>query len=207
MPAAARFGRLNQTHIMNRFIKHFSRRITFSASVEAFLQQHGQVVTYDRLAYFMSPEIRMPYWCVVLEGLAYGYTLGENGQRHIHWFSTEMQGFTGVRHLYTPRQAEHYIQFSEVTTLLCIPALRMREGKERFPEVNELLHIMKQQYIDRQDKLVRLLQQTFAYDRYVRFLTDFPGLAKRLTPEQQMDFINIARPTYFRVQKQYLTDK
>jgi len=192
---------------MNRFIEYIDRHISLSTPAEVFLRQHGRVLTFDRLAHFMTPEIRMPYWCVVLEGLAYGYTLNESGQRNIHWFAAEMQGFAGVRHLYTPRPAEHFIQFSEVTSLLCIPALRMREGKERFSKVNELLHIMKQQYIDRQDKLVRLLQQTFAYDRYVRFLTDFPGLAKRLTPEQQMDFINIARPTYFRVQKQYLTDK
>jgi len=192
---------------MNRFIDYFRQRIPLSAPAEAFLRRHGRVMVYDRLAYFMTPDVRMPYWCVVLDGLACGYTLDADGQRHIRWFATEMQGFAGVRHLYTPEQAEHYIQFTEVTTILCIRASRMREGKERFTEVSELLHLMNQRYKERQDKLINVLQQTLAYDRYVRFLTDFPELAKRITPEQQMDFINIARPTYFRVQKQYLTDK
>lgn len=192
---------------MNRFIDYFHQRIPLSAPAAAFLRRHGRVMVYDRLAYFMTPDVRMPYWCVVLDGLACGYTLDADGQRHIRWFATEMQGFAGVRHLYTPEQAEHYIQFTEVTTILCIRASRMREGKERFTEVSELLHLMNQRYKERQDKLINVLQQTLAYDRYVRFLTDFPELAKRITPEQQMDFINIARPTYFRVQKQYLTDK
>lgn len=192
---------------MNRFIDYFHQRIPLSAPAEAFLRRHGRVMVYDRLAYFMTPDVRMPYWCVVLDGLACGYTLDADGQRHIRWFATEMQGFAGVRHLYTPEQAEHYIQFTEVTTILCIRASRMREGKERFTEVSELLHLMNQRYKERQDKLINVLQQSLAYDRYVRFLTDFPELAKRITPEQQMDFINIARPTYFRVQKQYLTDK
>jgi len=192
---------------MNRFIDYFNQRIPLSAPAEAFLRQHGRVMVYDRFAHFMTPDVRMPYWCVVLDGLACGYTLDADGQRRIRWFATEMQGFAGVRHLYTPKQTEHYIQFAEVTTILCIRASRMREGKERFTEVSELLHVMNQRYKERQDKLVGVLQQTLAYNRYVRFLTDFPELAKRITPEQQMDFINIARPTYFRVQKQYLTDK
>jgi len=192
---------------MNRFIDYFHQRIPLSAPAEAFLRRHGRVMVYDRFAYFMTPDVRMPYWCVVLDGLACGYTLDADGQRHIRWFATEMQGFAGVRHLYTPEQAEHYIQFTEVTTILCIRASRMREGKERFTEVSALLHLMNQRYKERQDKLINVLQQSLAYDRDVRFLTDFPELAKRITPEQQMDFINIARPTYFRVQKQYLTDK
>ncbi|PPL04303.1 Crp/Fnr family transcriptional regulator [Parapedobacter indicus] len=192
---------------MNRFINYIHQRIPLSAPAKAFIRRHSRVLVYDRFAHFMTPEVRMPYWCVVLDGLACGYTLDADGQRHIRWFAKEMQGFAGLRHLYTPKQAEHYIQFTEVTTILCIRASHMREGKERFTEVSELLHLMNQRYKERQDKLINVLQQTLAYDRYVRFLTDFPELAKRITPEQQMDFINIARPTYFRVQKQYLTDK
>ncbi|WP_262249115.1 Crp/Fnr family transcriptional regulator [Parapedobacter soli] len=192
---------------MNRFISYIRHRIPLPAEAEAFLWQHGRVMAYDRLNHFLTPQVRAPYWCVVLEGMAYGYTLDKDGQRYIHWFAMEMQGFTGVRHLYTPNPGLHYVQFAEVSRILRIPALKMREGKERFPELSELLHVMKQQYIDRQDKLVEVLQQESAYKRYTKFLAAFPALADRMTPDQTMDFINIARPTYYRVLKRYLDER
>ncbi len=192
---------------MNRFAHYFHQRIPLSDPARAFLQQHGRVLVYDRLAHFMQPDERMPYWCVVLEGLAYGYTLDEQGGRCIHWFATEMQGFAGVRHLYTPKRAGHYIQFAEVSAVLRIPALRMREAKERFPEVSELLHVMKQQHIDQQDRLVQVLQRPTAYGRFAAFMAMFAKLAARTTPEQQMDFINVSRPTYYRVLKRWLRAK
>lgn len=192
---------------MNRFLDHFRSRIPLSAEAERFLRGHGQVSTYDRLNHFLTPEIRAPYWCVVLEGLACGYTLNANGQRRIHWFATEMQGFAGVRHLYTPRPVAHYIQFVEVSVVWRIRASKMREAKERFAEVSELLHVMNQRYKDRQDMLVEVLQQPSAYERYTTFLATFPDLAKRTEPEQEMDFINIARPTYYRVLKRYRDER
>ncbi len=148
---------------MNRFIEYFRNRVPLSAEAQTFLEQHARVSVYDRRSYFLTPETRAPYWCVVLQGTACGYTLEESGQRRIHWFATEMQGFAGVRHLYTPKPSEHYIQFIEVSTVLCIPASRMRMGKEQFAELNEYLHVMKQRYIDRQDMLVAVLQQDSSY--------------------------------------------
>lgn len=162
---------------------------------------------YDRLAHFMTPDVRMPYWCVVLDGLAYGYTLDADGQRRIRWFATEMQGFAGVRHLYTPKQTEHYIQFAEVTTILRIRASRMREGKERFTELSELLHVMNQRYKERQDKLVGILQQPSTYGRFAAFMSDFPELAKRTTPDQQMDFINVGHSQFFEARRRWLRRK
>src|SRR5690606_27352041 len=100
-----------------------------------------------------------------------------------------------------------YIQFAEVSRILRIPALKMREGKERSVEVSELLHVMNQRYQERQDKLVQVLQQESAYKRYTSFITAFPDLEKRTEPEQEMDFINIARPTYYRVLKRYLDER
>ena len=189
---------------MNRFIDYFRRRVALTDAAEQFLRQHSRVQVYDRLNHFLTPEVRAPYWCVVLEGVACGYTLDADGQRRIHWFATEMQGFTGVRHLYTPRPAEHYIQFIEVSVMLQIPALRMREGKERFAEVSEVLHVMKQQYIDRQDKLVEVLQQPSTYRRFAAFMQHFPELAWRVPPDRQMDFINVGHSQFFDARKRWL---
>lgn len=188
---------------MDQFIDYFRSHLSLSAEAEVFLQKYGRVLAFDQLSHFLTPEVRAPYWCVVLEGMAYGYTLGEDGQRYIRWFATKMQGFAGVKDLYAPKPSSHYIQFAEVSRILRIPALKMREGKEHFPEVSELLHIMNQRYQERQDRLVEVLQQPSAYKRYTKFLATFPELAKRTMPEQEMDFINIPRTTYYRVLKQY----
>ncbi|MGV3763863.1 Crp/Fnr family transcriptional regulator [Parapedobacter sp.] len=192
---------------MDRFINYIRHRVPLPPEAEAFLREHARVMAFERLNHFLTPEVRAPYWCVVLEGLAYGYTLGEEGQRYIRWFASEMHGFAGVRHLYTPKPGLHYIQFAEVSRILCIRASKMREAKECFPEVSELLHIMNQHYQDRQDKLVEVLQQESAYKRYTKFLDTFSELSKRTEPDQEMDFINIAHTTYYRVLKQYRAER
>ncbi|HWK99843.1 MAG TPA: hypothetical protein VNQ55_07845 [Parapedobacter sp.] len=60
---------------MNRFIDYFRRRVPLTDAAEQFLRQHGRIVAYDRHNHFLTPEVREPYWCVVLEGMACGYTL------------------------------------------------------------------------------------------------------------------------------------
>lgn len=189
---------------MNRFVRHYAKRIPLSDAAVEFLRKHGKVQQHEQLVHFRMPDMRMPYWCVILEGMACGYTLDAKGYRRIRWFAMEMQGFTGVRHLYTPKPSEQYIQFTERTTILRIPALRMREGKERFPEINELLHVMKQQYINQQDKLVSVLQQPTTYERFAEFMRQFPDLARRTTSEQQMDFINMGHSQFFGVRRLWL---
>src|SRR5690606_1203507 len=189
---------------MHRFFQHCRSYLVLPQEAEAFLASHGEVCHYARGEFFMRADERKPYWCVVLEGLVCGYTLDQAGRRRIHWFATPMQGFAGVRHLYTPRPSAHYIQFMEVTRILRFPALRMREGKERFSELNEWLHIMKQQYIDRQDRLAEVLQQPTTYDRFIVFMKHFAELARRTTPDQQMDFINVGHSQFFEVRKRWL---
>lgn len=191
---------------MDRFFEYFRKRLHLSGAAETYLRQHARVMFYDRLNHFLTPEVRAPYWCVVLQGLAYGYTLGEDGQRYIRWFAAEMQGFAGVRHLYTPSPSEHYIQFIEVSTVLCIPASRMRDGQKQFAELSEYLHVMKQQYIDRQDKLVKVSQEPTTYGRFAAFMKHFPNLARRTMPEQQMDFINVGHSQFFEARKRWLRD-
>jgi len=192
---------------MDRFFEHFSKWVHLSVAARAFIRRHGRVMSYLPEAYFMQPDERMPYWCLVLEGLACGYTLDEDGRRRIHWFALPMQGFAGVRHLYTPKKAGHYIQFLEVSTILRLPALRMREGKERFAELSELLHVMKQRYIDQREKLVKVLQKPTASGRYATFMDEFLDVAARTKPEQQMDFINVGRTQFFEARKHRLHTK
>lgn len=192
---------------MERFFKHHERHIELSPAAQRFFLKHSRVLTYPRNAFFMRPDERMPYWCMVLEGLACGYTLDEEGLRRIHWFALPNQGFTGVRHLYTPSKAGHYIQFLQDSAILRIPALRMRQAKEQFPEVSEFLHILKQQYIDRNDQLKIVLQQSTAYMRYAHFAEFFPELVFITTPEQQADFINVGRTRFFHARKRWLRER
>jgi len=184
---------------MHRFFQYCQDYIPITQAAETFLARHGQVRQYAKGDFFMRPDERMPYWCMVLEGLAFGYTLDDDGLRRIHWFALPMQGFAGVRHLYTPRQAGHYIQFGADTTILRIPALRMREAKEQFPEVSEFLHIFKQQYIDRYERLVTVLQVMNAYDRLRAFRHYFPSLFQILDPLMLADHLNFSRATVYRV--------
>ncbi len=189
---------------MERFFAYYRRHILLPDQAVAYLAEHGEVRRYAKGDFFMRPDERMPYWCMVLEGLACGYALDQTARRRIHWFALPMQGFAGVRHLYTPRKSGHYIQFLRESIILRIPALRMREAKERFAEVSELLHILKQHHIDRSERLREVLQHATAYGRYAAFMASFPQLGPLTDPEQQADFINVGRTRLFHVRKEWL---
>lgn len=189
---------------MDRFFTYHQRHIALPKEAKTFFMRYGEICQYDKDEYFMRPDERMPYWCIVLDGLACGYTLEADGLRRIRWFALPTQGFAGVRHLYTPRQLTLYIQFLAGSTVLRIPALRMRQAKERFPEVSEFLHILKQQYIDRNDRLRDLLQLPTALERYTAFMAWFPELTAVTTAYEQAAFINISRSQLFEVRRQWL---
>lgn len=191
--------------IMDRLIIYWHRYTPVSPEASQLFQD--RIVHYRRNEYFMRPNQHRPYWCVLLTGLACGYVLDASGQRCIQWFASEMQGFTGVKHLYTPRKANHYIQFLEDSTLLCMPASAMRTAKEHYPEVSELLHVLKQKYIDQQEAHIFILQQPNAYERYIAFREKFPELIQRTTIQQQCDFINISERSLNRAKKQYLQNR
>jgi len=189
---------------MNRLFDYYNRYIGVTREALSFLESYGEVCHYARGEFFMRPETRMPYWCMMLEGLTFGYTLYPRGERRIHWFAFPMQGFTGVRHLYTPAKLGLYIEFMEHSSLYRIAALRMREAKERFPEISELLHIYKQQQLNRYAQIERILHRSSAYDRFALFRETFPDIARLVSPQHQADFINVSRSQFFEVQRQWL---
>lgn len=192
---------------MDELMTFWKRHTRITQEAEQYLVQHGRLETYRPQEHFMRPHQRKPYWCLVLEGLACGYTIDADGRRHIHWFAEPMQGFAGVRHLYTPRKSEHYVQFLTESRILAVPASTMRTAKERFPEVSELLHVLKQQHINRQDAHIQILQQTSAYGRYEEFRKHFPQLTEWTTSGQQADFISIGLRSLQRAKAQYLRGK
>lgn len=189
---------------MDRFFDHSQRYFPLPDEAIAFLATHGEVKDYRKGELFMRPDERMPYWCMVLEGLAFGYTLYAAGDRRIHWFARPMDGFAGVRHLYSPAGQGLFIAFLEPTTVYRIAALRMREAKERFAAVSELLHIYKQHHLDRHSLLERVLHQPTAYARYVLFRETFPEIARFVSPQHQADFINVGRSQFFEVRRRWL---
>ena len=178
---------------MDRFFHYWQQRLSISAEVRHYIRCHAEVIDYPSGDHFMQFGERRPYWCMVLEGLTYGYILLKDGRRRILWFAQPMQGFAGVQHLYTPQRADHAIRFVLPTTILRITALRMREAKERYPEVSELLHIHEQRYIRRQAKTIRILAQPDTRERYAAFLTAFPEIAAATTGQEQADFLNMGR--------------
>src|SRR5690554_7406764 len=120
---------------MERLLSFWNLHTRITKEAEQYLLRHGSLETYGSRMYFMHPHQRKPYWCIVLDGLACGYIVDATGERQIRWFAEPLQGFTGVRHLYTPRKSNHYIQFLAESRILKVPALKMRIAKERFPEV------------------------------------------------------------------------
>lgn len=189
---------------MKRFISHWRYHMDVSKEAEVFLLQRAQVVDYMAYDHFMQPGERKHYWCFVLKGLAFGYTLDADGRRSIHWFAGPMRGFTGVRHLHTSKGPSQAIQFRTDSTILRIPALHMRAAKIRYHEVSELLHLIHHYNEKQKDHLLHIVKQPNADARFAAFMVHFAEFARLTSPAEHMDFINMGRSSYYRAKNHYL---
>lgn len=192
---------------MHRFIHHWRRYVSVSEDARDFLLQHARVVQFAAGDHFMRFGERKPYWCLVLEGLAFGYVLYADGRRRILWFATPMQYFAGVQHLYTRRLVDHAIEFATPSVILQISVMHMREAKERYREMNELLHIHKQQQINRQEQLHGIVLIPDTYERFASFMDKFPEIAAVTTGQEQADLLNMGRSMLFEARKRVLRRK
>lgn len=192
---------------MQRFINHWSHYVPVSKDARKFLLQKAEIISYPAGDHFMWMDERKPYWCMALTGLAFGYTLDAEGNRSIHWFAGPMQGFTGTRHLHTPKGPSQAIQFHADSVIVRIPALHMRAAKKQYSEVSELLHVVHQHNQAQQAHLVTVLQQRTANARFAAFMTYFKNIAEQTTPAEHMDFINMGRGSYYRAKSHYLRNK
>lgn len=189
---------------MDRLFAFWRKYTGIPNPAKRYIQRHAQITEFHAGDYFMQPGDRMPYWCIVLKGLANGYTIDADGRQHIHWFALPNQGFTGTRHLYTQQPQLHYIQFLQSTSLLMISSLKAREGKELFPAMSELIHVMKQHFIDNTNTLVEVLHETDINRRYAAFVEKFPEIERLTTRAQQKAFINMANGSFYRAKNHYL---
>lgn len=188
---------------MERLFTFWQKYTPVPAHVKRYIEEHAQIREYLAGEYFMQAGERMPYWCLVLAGLACGYTIDEEGGHHIHWFALPYQGFIGVQHLYTQRRENVYIQFLRPTTIIQLYALRMREAKEQFPEVSELIHVLKQRFIGRQYRLIQVLQIMDGTERIIMFKQAFPILFSSLNPEQLAAHLNLSLSTVYRALRKF----
>jgi len=192
---------------MERLFTFWRKYTPIPPTVKTYVEQHAQVKEYPARSYFMRPGERKPYWCLVLEGMAYGYSFDEAGRQHVYWFALPYQGFIGTRHLYTEAAQPLYIRFIQPTQLLLLSAFKAREGKEHFKELSELMHVLKQQFIKRNNKLIRILQEPDLDKRYASFVSEFPKIERATTAAQQMAFINMANGSFYRAKNHYLHHK
>lgn len=155
----------------------------------------------------MQMDERKPYWCLVLEGLAIGYTLYKDGHRRIRWFAPPMVDFTGTRHLHTMRNTNTAIQFTLPTALLCIPITQWRSAERRYREVSDLLHILKQRRMDQRDALIEVLQESSSNMRFEDFMQHFRFIAQQTSAGDHMDFINLGNGSYYRAKSHYLRNR
>lgn len=189
---------------MQRFFDYWRRYVSVSRDAGEFLRQRAKVINYKAQSHFKWADESEPYWCVVLEGLAIGYTLNGAGCRSIEWFAGPMRDFTGVRHLHTPKGTDQAIQFCIDSTILRIPALHMRVAKSRYPEVSELLHVTHHYSEKLKNQLLRLTKTPDIYRRFAQFMELFRDFADQTTPDVHIDLLGMSRASYFRAKSHYL---
>ena len=189
---------------MQRFIQHWRRYTSVSKDALRYLHQHAKVLHFMVGDHFMQANERRYYWCIMLEGLAVGYTLYKDGHRRIRWFAPPMVDFTGTRHLHTTRKTNTAIQFILPTALLCIPTARWRAAEHRYREVTDLMHILKQRRIDQQRALIEVLQEPYADLRFEDFMANFTLFAQQTSAGDHMDFISLGNGSYYRAKNRYI---
>ncbi|MGK6351580.1 Crp/Fnr family transcriptional regulator [Parapedobacter sp. DT-150] len=182
---------------MERFYTYWKKHFQPEQAAWEYLQEHARVRSYATGSYFMLAKDVQPYWCFVLNGLVAALELLPGNKAAYAWVVDANRYFTGTRHLFTTHAPDFHIQFLRPTQLLLIPVAVMRQAQQHFMSVSELLHVLKQQRIKRQETML-LLALANTVQRYALFRTLLPDLYAQLNEHQQIAFLHMSRSQFYR---------
>ncbi len=191
---------------MDRLLSFWRKHFPVEEDALRYLQPHIRLRQFAAGDYFMFPGESRQYWCFVLSGATAGVQLLPDGRRCYPWVALPGRYFTGTAHPFTGRAAPLPVVFLKNTCVLMVPATHLRYAQQHFISVSELIHVLKEQRIQRQEvKLALLMLNTT--ERYACFRQWLPDVAAALKEEEQIRFLHMSRSCFFTAKAAYARAK
>jgi hypothetical protein len=181
---------------MERFYRYWKKHIEPEPAAWDYLRSHARVKSYQMGTHFVVAKDARPYWCFVLSGLIAAVELLPHNREVYTWVAETNGYFTGTGHLFTNRAPDFNIRFLRSSQLLLVPLGIMRQAQQRYLSVSELLHVLKQQRIKRQETML-LLSLMNTELRYALFRKLMPSLHAQLDDREQITFLHMSRSQFY----------
>ncbi|GGG96541.1 hypothetical protein GCM10007415_34680 [Parapedobacter pyrenivorans] len=181
---------------MERFFTYSRQWVAMEEKARGYLLNHSQIRSYRAGTDFTTAGDARPFWCFVLSGLVVGVEHLASGRQIYNWLVRPGEYFTGTMHLFTGRPHTASIHFLRDTQLLLIPAAIMQYAQQHFLSISELLHVLKQRRMQRQEELLLLVLKP-TNSRYAVFRIHMHELFALLDEKEQIAYLHMSRSQYF----------
>jgi len=192
---------------MQRLFTYWSKYCpTLPTEVKRFVTDHVHIHHHRKSEIVKLPDEDFRYWGLVLSGLIAGYVANRHGEPQLRELLLPLDFFTGSEHPFTTRPYPIEYRVIDTTDLLLLPIAIAREGQQRYREVAELFHVLKQKKINFLRHLLAVYQEDRYYDRYCEYRRLFPHLTHVAPQHAQYQLLRMSETSYYRVKKQYLNN-
>ena len=192
---------------MNRFVRYWERYgFDFGEEVITCLYKRASLYRFHKGDTVCSPAMPSRRSYFILSGAVQVQKQMPNGQLRPVDFILPYQSFTGTVHLYKRSYSGYGYTCMKHSDILQIDNLTLMELARQYRTISDILHILKQRVIDRQQLHIELLQQPDKYQQFVFLQQYMSHWCQILSSDMLADFLHISRSTYFNYKKRWLLE-
>ncbi len=173
---------------MKRLQDYLSGYVALPEEVINFLSQNGKIKHYKKEEYYIRENDIKHSSAFLLEGLLSYELLNKKMKIQIERIGTVNQYIEGTKHLYSRSSAEVAIRFLADSTVYEINNEILQEGIGRYPELNFLNHILKQQALNTIKVYIRI-PKLDREERLAFLYAKIPELIGKLTVDQMCSLL------------------
>lgn len=176
---------------MENIVKHFDKYLPLDDKEKEALTSRLTERKIKRKQYILQEGDICKCFTYVVEGCFKTYGVDNAGKEHNLLFTAEDDWITDIDSLHKERPSKLFIEAIEPSVILQISKGDLWYLYSNYPKFDRNFRvIIEDKYIELQNRLLQTFSTT-AYERYERFLEQYPKLAKRLPNTQIASFLGI----------------
>ena len=176
---------------MEKIIKHFDKYLPLDEKEKDALTSRLVQRKMKRKQYILQEGDICKYFTYVAEGCLKMYGIDNSGVEHNLLFAAEDEWMADIDSLHKERPSKLFIEAIEPTTVFQLSKGDLWYLYTNYPKFDRNFRvIIEDEYIELQNRLLQMFSAT-AYERYEKFLEQYPNLANRLPNTQIASYLGI----------------
>lgn len=176
---------------MENIIKHFDKYLPLGDKEKEALTSRLLQRKLKRKQYILQEGDICKYFTYVAEGCFKMYGIDNSGVEHNLLFAAEDEWIADIDSLHKERPSKLFIEAIEPSTIFQLSKGDLWYLYTNYPKFDRNFRvIIEDKYIELQNRLLQMFSAT-AYERYEKFLEQYPNLANRLPNTQIASYLGI----------------